>query len=282
MEILQIIFAALFGLAFGSFLNVCISRLPQHRSIVRPGSHCPLCRTPLQARDNIPLLSFVMLRGRCRSCGQPISWRYPIVEFATAVAAVLCILAFGLTPGSIAITFFCTIMIALAVTDLETFLLPDAITLPAIGLGLVDRTMDGWLRAAHAGSANAWQAGLLWGLRAAISAVATALVLLSLRWLYWLLRRRQGMGLGDVKLAAAIAAWLGARQAALAFFLASICGAVVGLMLLAVVKRRRGAGEPAMTAGEAALPFGFFLCLGAIYCVFYGPQTLTWYLRFFP
>ncbi len=140
--------------------------------------------------------------------------------------------------------------------------------------------MAGWARSTP--GRGPWQAALLWGLRGAISGVATALVLLLLRWTYWLLRRRQGMGMGDVKLAAAIAVWLGARQAAVAFLLASVGGAIVGLLLLYV--RRRGAvaeGAQALAAGDAAIPFGFFLCLAAIYCVFYGPETLTWYLGFF-
>jgi leader peptidase (prepilin peptidase)/N-methyltransferase len=276
MLILQIVFALLFGLALGSFLNVCISRLPRHRSIVRPASHCPSCRAPIAPRDNIPLVSFLLLRGRCRNCKKSIGWRYPFVELGVAALTVGCILFFGFNLDGVALTLFCALLLALAVCDVETMQLPDMLTLPLLGLGILYRASDAFVGELHRGTAFAWHSALLLGLRAAISAAATALALLVLRWIYSLVRRRQGLGLGDVKLAAAIAAWLGARQMCVVFFLAIVTGALAALIALALRGRRATpAKEP------LAVPFGTFLALAGMYCLFLGQFTLRWYLGFF-
>ena len=277
MMTLQAIFALLFGLLLGSFLNVCISRLPRHESIVRPPSHCPRCHARIAAYDNIPLLSFALLRGRCRHCHQRIAWRYPFVEAATAGLTLACILSDGWGLDGIAATVFCAFLITLAVCDAETLRLPDSLTLPMLALGLFYRAGDGFYQDLHRGVASAWHTALALGLRASISAVTAALVLLLLRWLYWLLRRHQGMGLGDVKLAAAIAAWLGLRQMAVVVFLAAVTGALSGMLVLAVRGRTR-----VTAAAPLAVPFGTFLCTAAIYCAFFGRATLLWYLHFFP
>jgi leader peptidase (prepilin peptidase)/N-methyltransferase len=276
MIVLEIVFAALFGLALGSFVNVCISRLPAHRSIVRPASHCPHCKTPIAMRDNIPLLSFALLRGRCRSCQRLISWRYPLVEVAIAGLTVACILFFDLSLDGVAGAVFCAFMVALAVCDAETLRLPDALTVPLIGLGILYRFSDGLTQRLHHSVSEGLRYGLTLGLRGAISAVATALGLLLLRWLYVLLRKRQGMGLGDVKLAAGIAAWLGARQMLVVFFVAVVSGALVTLTLLALARRKARSGT-----GPRAVPFGMFLALAAIYGLFFGWSTLLWYMHFF-
>lgn len=277
MLIIEIVFALLFGLAFGSFLNVCISRLPRHKSIVRPPSHCPHCNKPIAAYDNIPLVSFVLLRGRCRNCQKRIAWRYPFVEAAVAALTVGNVLFIGgIDLDSIGLSIFCALLLALAVCDAETMQLPDALTLPLLGLGILYRASDGVVGEMHRGAAYAWHSALLLGLRGAISAAATALVLLLLRWLYALVRRRQGLGLGDVKLAAAIAAWLGARQMCVVFFLAVVTGAITALLALALQGRKRSKAE-----GPLAVPFGTFLALAGIYCAFLGIDTLEWYLNFF-
>jgi leader peptidase (prepilin peptidase)/N-methyltransferase len=277
MLTLQIVFALLFGLAFGSFLNVCISRLPRHHSIVRPPSHCPRCKARIAAYDNIPLISFLLLRGRCRNCREPIAWRYPFVEAAVAALFVGNVLWFdGIHFWSIAFSIFCALLLALAVCDAETMRLPDALTLPLLGLGVLYRAGDGLLEELSHGAAYAWHSALLLGLRGSISAAATALALLLLRWLYSLVRRRQGLGLGDVKLAAAIAAWLGARQMCVVFFLAVVAGALTAVLLLAVRGHKRAKSE-----GPLAVPFGTFLALAGIYCAFLGMDTLEWYLNFF-
>lgn len=272
----QIVLAALIGLAFGSFLNVCISRLPRHRSVVRPASHCPHCKAPIAAYDNVPLISYVLLSGRCRHCRKPISWRYPIVEAAVAALAVGNILFIGVNYWGIAFAIFCAVLMALAVCDLETMQLPDTLTLTLLVLGILYRAGDGFFGELRHGTAFALHSALVLGLRGTISAAATALVLLLLRWIYSLLRHRQGLGLGDVKLAAAIAAWLGARQMCVVFFIAVVTGALAALIVLAVRGREKTKAE-----GPLAVPFGTFLALSAIYCSFLGDATLRWYLHFF-
>ena len=276
MLTLQILFALLFGLALGSFLNVCISRLPRHDSVVQPPSHCPHCKARIAAYDNIPLVSFLLLRGRCRNCQKRIAWRYPLVEAAVAALIVVNVFLNGIQFWSIASSIFCAILLALAVCDAETMQLPDALTLPLLGLGVLYRAGDGLFGEMHRGAAYAWHSALALGLRGAISAAATALTLLLLRWIYSLVRRRQGLGLGDVKLAAAIAAWLGARQMCVVFFLAVVTGALTALLLLALRGHKRAKSE-----GPLAVPFGTFLALAGIYSAFWGEATLKWYLNFF-
>ena len=277
MLTLQIVFALLFGLACGSFLNVCISRLPRHHSIVRPPSHCPRCKARIAAYDNIPLVSFLLLRGRCRSCQKRIAWRYPFVEAGVAALTVANVVRFdGIQFWSIALSLFCALLLALAVCDAETMQLPDALTLPLLGLGVLYRAGDALFQETQHGMAYAVHSALALGLRGSISAAATALALLLLRWIYSLVRHRQGLGLGDVKLAAAIAAWLGARQMCVVFFLAVVTGALIALLLLAVRGREKTKSE-----GPLAVPFGTFLALAGIYCAFLGDTTLEWYLNFF-
>jgi leader peptidase (prepilin peptidase)/N-methyltransferase len=154
--------------------------------------------------------------------------------------------------------------------------LPDTLTLSLLGLGILYRAGDGYWGELYHGAAYARHAALILGLRGTISAVATAAALLILRWIYTLVRRRQGLGLGDVKLAAAIAAWLGARQMCVVFFLAVVTGALTALVALAVRGRERSGSE-----GPLAVPFGTFLALAGIYCAFFGLQTIEWYLNFF-
>jgi leader peptidase (prepilin peptidase)/N-methyltransferase len=276
MLILQIVFALLFGLALGSFLNVCISRLPRHDSIAQPPSHCPQCKARIAAYDNIPLVSFLLLRGRCRNCQQRIAWRYPLVEVSVAVLLAVNVFFNGIQFWSIASSVFCAFLLALAVCDVETMQLPDALTLPLLALGVLYRAGDGLFGEWYRGAAYAWHSALALGVRGAISAAATASALLLLRWIYSLVRRRQGLGLGDVKLAAAIAAWLGARQMCVVFFLAVVTGALTAVLLLALRGHKRDKSE-----GPLAVPFGTFLALAGIYCAFWGEATLKWYLNFF-
>ena len=268
MLTIEIVFALLFGLAFGSFLNVCISRLPRHQSIVRPPSHCPRCNARIAAYDNIPLVSFLLLRGRCRNCQKRIAWRYPFVEAAVAALTVGNVLfTGGINVESVAFTIFCALLLALAVCDAETMQLPDALTLPLLGLGILYRASDGIAESCITAPPMPGTLRSILGLRGAISAAATALALLLLRWLYSLVRRRQGLGLGDVKLAAAIAAWLGARQMCVVFFLAVVTGALTALLVLALRGRKRAKSE-----GPLAVPFGTFLALAGIYCAFLGER----------
>jgi leader peptidase (prepilin peptidase)/N-methyltransferase len=259
MEALALIFVVAAGLVFGSFLNVCISRLPHHQSIVRPRSQCPHCAAAIAAYDNIPLLSFLILRGRCRSCQNPIAWRYPTIEFATAALWLLCWLQYGPTLIALGMAVLCFLLLGLAAMDAETLRLPDAFTLPGIVLGIL---YSGLL----CGRSRCALLSLAW-------AVAAAALLLGIAGAYWLLRRQMGIGIGDAKLIAVIAAWLGPADTLLVLFLAVLTGAIFGIALSAA-RRKFDA--------TAALPFGSFLCAAALYVIFQGQHVLTWYAGFFP
>jgi leader peptidase (prepilin peptidase)/N-methyltransferase len=254
----EIVFAALFGLVFGSFLNVCIVRLPRGESVVHPASHCVACGTPIRPLDNIPLLSWLLLRGRSRCCQQPVALRYPLVEAASALLLVACLLAFGLTVAGVGMAVLCWVLLGLAWMDAETFLLPDAFTLPGLALGLVYQ-------------------GLIAGIRGAglsfLSAAICGGLLLVIALLYKAVRRREGMGMGDVKLAAMLGAWLGWKFFGVVLFLAVLTGAAFGIALIL----RRGTGQK----GPLRVPFGTFLAGAGIVAVFAGPRVLAWYVGFF-
>lgn len=283
------LFVVLFGLAFGSFLNVCITRLPRHESIVRPRSRCPKCHAEIRARDNVPILSWILLRGRCRACGWRIPWRYPAIEFATAALLLLCFLRFGLTVDGVGMAVLCFLLLGLAVMDAETMRLPDAFTWPGIALGLVwsalllpiERGLPPALRLSagfgifFAGKRQPafWRMAVPGFVASALWALLAALLILAIRWLYWLVRHREGMGLGDAKLLAMIAAWLGPMMTLLTLFLAVLFAVYVGVLWAALRARR--------DVGTMRLPFGSFLCAAAIYAIFAGEPILEWYLRFF-
>jgi leader peptidase (prepilin peptidase)/N-methyltransferase len=260
------IFAVLAGLAFGSFLNVCISRLPQHESIVSPRSRCPRCLTPILNRDNIPLLSWLLLRGRCRHCRTPIPARYPLIEAATAALFLLCLLEFGLNLRGVAAAVLSWLLLGLAATDAETLLLPDALTYPGIALGVVYSGVVGSNRLFSWESAG----------ESLLSAACAAGVILLIRLVYWLLRRREGIGLGDAKLLAMIAAWLGPWQTMLVLFLAVVCAAIYGLIIIAPIRLPERASLP-----PTKVPLGAFLAAAAIFAAFKGGPLLEWYLSLF-
>jgi leader peptidase (prepilin peptidase) / N-methyltransferase len=270
LEMIPCIFFGLCGLLVGSFLNVCILRLPAGESIVSPRSHCRQCNQPIAARDNIPLLSYVLLGAKCRACGSRISRRYPLIELATCVLFVMCCLQFPSLWLAGCWALLCFLLLGLAVMDAETLLLPDLFTLPGLLAGLVFAALRPGLEDAGWGWKTALQT-VEWSLLAAAVAAAT---LLSIAGVYWLVRRRMGMGLGDVKLMAMLAAWLGLRQTGLVFFLAVVAGALFGGILLL---NRRGGTSP----GLLPVPFGTMLSLAGLYSIFLGERTLSWYLKFF-
>ncbi len=265
------------GLLLGSFLNVCIVRLPLGESIVRPGSHCRQCEQPVAPYDNIPIVSWLLLRGACRRCGARIGWQYPAVELTTAVLFVLCCRQFE--PGWLATAWalLCFLLLGLAVMDAETLLLPDAFTLPGLGLGLLFHG----IRAGVAQDVWSWMPVLQAMGRAGLAAAVAAATLLLISGLYWLPRRRIGMGCGDVKLLAMMAAWLGLPQTALSLFLAVITGALYGVALV-LWSKRKGSTQPedALPLGQVPVPFGTMLSLAGLFCIFLGERTLRWYLQF--
>jgi leader peptidase (prepilin peptidase)/N-methyltransferase len=267
--------ALLLAMVFGSFLNVCIARLPSHRSIVHPPSHCPRCQAPVRARDNVPILSWLVLRGRCRDCGLPISARYPLVELGFTLLVAASVARFGFSAAGLAASVFCFFALGLLVMDLETMRLPDAFTLPGLALGLLATLLS----PSTSPDAVPGRPDRLAAMGAALLATAAwALVLLLVRWLYYALRRRQGLGLGDVKLVAMLAAWLGGTRMGVAFFLAVVTAALAGLGLAAWQRRTAGGGE----WRTLRIPLGACLCGGALYALFFGEQTLKWYLSFWP
>jgi leader peptidase (prepilin peptidase)/N-methyltransferase len=285
MRVLGTLFAGLLGLAFGSFLNVCLSRWPEGESIVRPGSHCRSCGRTLAWWENVPLVSWLALRGRCRTCKTSISWRYPVVELAVgALWATEAWRFFSVLPSpeapsmnvmltaSLGRMVFYWMLVALAELDAEHLWLPNFITLPVIGLGLILTTILAPL------DASCWLQRLSW--RAAIvddllAIVAAAGLILLIRWTYWLIRRREGVGLGDAKLMAMLAAWLGLEGALLSFALGVVMGAIAALILLALPSARRKGENWAVTK----LPLGTFLCVGGIVSSLWGEPLIHAYLR---
>ncbi len=292
MALLVSIFAVLAGLAFGSFLNVCISRLPRHESIVTPRSRCLNCLAPLRNADNIPLLSFLLLKGRCRDCGVRISPRYPLIEAATAALFLLCFLQFGLSFSGIASAIICWLLLGLAATDAETLLLPDALTLPGLALGVVFsgfRASGGDLLVSET-SNQATSSDLLisFHLKAAAEsllwAACAAVLILLIRGIYWLVRRREGMGLGDAKLLAMITAWLGLLPTLLTLFLGVLSAALYGVAVIRglAINRPPRKQPPSGEIPPVRLPLGAFLCVAALFVLFRGERIIHWYLSFWP
>jgi leader peptidase (prepilin peptidase)/N-methyltransferase len=277
------VLAALAGLAFGSFLNVCLNRWPAGESVIKPRSHCRACGRTLAWLENVPLVSWIALRGRCRTCGTPISWRYPLVELAVgllwAVAYLRCAERFAALPGLfvdpvlqvIGLAILIWLLVGLAVLDAESLWLPDAVTLPGIAAGLAfAMAQEGF--GCHYDTPSRPLGALL---RTVLSALIGAGLVLLIRWSYWLIRRREGIGLGDAKLMAMLAAWLGLRGALLAFAIGVVLGACTALILLAVPVARRGTEIWSLTK----LPLGTFLCIGGIISALWGQQILAAYLR---
>lgn len=245
-------FTFLFGAAIGSFLNVCIYRIPIHESIVFPASHCRVCSTPLAWYENLPLLSYLLQRGRCRSCGAQFSSRYFLVELFTALLAVALVFRFGLTVTTLGYFVFSAALIVITFIDLDLQLIPDVISLPGVVVGVLFSLVSPALT--------------LWS--SLIGVAAGAGVLLAVALGYRALTGREGMGGGDVKLLAMIGAFLGWRAVPFTLFAASCVGSVVGV--LAMVRRNADS--------KLALPFGPFLSLGALCYLFFGEQLIAWYL----
>ncbi len=246
------------GAAVGSFLNVVIARVPAGESIVSPGSRCPRCGAPIRWWDNLPVLSWLALRGRCRRCGAPISPRYLLVELLGAAAAVVAWERHGLSAAAAAELAFVAILLALSFIDLATWLLPHALTWPLLGAGLVASALG--VSAAPSLASSAAGAAIGFGAFAAVA------------WIGKRLARKEAMGLGDVWLLAGIGAWEGARALLPVVLLASIQGSVVGLALVAIGKAQPGPGpgaaadddDDAWVPPRNAVPFGPFLALGAL------------------
>jgi leader peptidase (prepilin peptidase)/N-methyltransferase len=270
------------GLAVGSFLNVVIHRLPkvmerewraqcaelageapaqtEPYSIVRPRSHCPHCQRPIRAVENIPVLSFLILRGRCRGCGAAIGWRYPAVEIVTAALFAACLVHFGPTAIALGAMAFSAAMVALAAIDFDTQYLPDDITLPLLWLGLA---LNAWLAGSPGTSPLSPDLA-----SAVIGAMAGYLSLWLVYQAFKLATGKEGMGYGDFKLLAAIGAWLGWQMLPLVVLASSVVGAVIGMAL--IVLARRGRNVP--------MPFGPYLAAAGLIALFWGRPLTRAYL----
>jgi leader peptidase (prepilin peptidase) / N-methyltransferase len=245
----------LLGLCVGSFLNVCIYRLPRGESLVSPPSRCPACGRPLRWFDNVPVVSWVLLRGRCGQCRAPISAQYPIIEIITALLWLL--IAWLTPPGWLLASRLVlgTALIVLFMIDLEHQLLPNRITLPGIAVGFAFSLVT------PVGPVNSLLGILLGG--GVLYAIAAG---------YYLLRKEEGMGMGDVKMLAMVGAFLGWRAVLLTLVLSSFAGAVIGVLIM--VWHRGNL--------RYALPFGTFLAVGTLISMLVGEPLLTWYFAFFP
>ena len=296
--------AAIFalGLVFGSFLNVCIYRLPLCKSVVAPRSACPHCGNMIPLWDNVPVLSWVILRGRCRQCQAPISPRYLAVEILTGLLFLGCYAHFGLTLATLKCMVLGFLLLGLIFTDAETKLLPDALTLPGLALGigfsllvpvndLAAQIMPGLVRLQVSGEVS-WR---LWSVLDSLVGLAVgASFLYGAAAIYLRARGVEGMGFGDVKLMAMIGAFLGTRLTVLTIFAASLAGSLFGLSTVLAVwlKRRRrmvARGNPSAEARRRAwhsavlalrfyeMPFGVFLGSMALLAFFFGNRVLHWY-----
>jgi leader peptidase (prepilin peptidase)/N-methyltransferase len=292
----------LFGLAFGSFLNVCIYRLPRGLSVVAPRSACPNCKKPIAFYDNLPVLSWFLLRGRCRHCKEKISPRYWIIELLTAFLFLACYRFFGPTLSTLKYCAFSFLLLGLIFTDAETKLLPDKMTLPGLALGLAfsflvpvndlaSQFLSGMVNLPLSGEITARLLSLLDSLLGA--AVGTAFIYgagaIYLRW-----RGAEGMGFGDVKLMAMVGAFLGIKLTVFTIFAASLAGSIFGLTTVFIVwikrthrfmkrlanaqaARRRGWQSAQVVYRNYQMPFGVFLGSVAMLAFFFGDRVLRWY-----
>jgi len=274
--VLAALLALAFGLLIGSFLNVCIHRMPRDLSVVRPRSHCPACQRTIAWYDNIPVASYLLLRGRCRHCGAHISARYPVVELLTGLLFFSYLLLFGPTPEAARRCLFGALLVGLAFTDLEERILPDEFTLGGAAAGVVlawfvpvpdlmaralfwllDLPVQGrWVSVSEALLGAALPAFFLW-----FGGVV-----------YLKLRRREGLGLGDVKLMLLIGAFLGLRGALLTLIVGSLFGSLLGYAYIRITRQ-----DPA----TYELPFGTFLGFAGIFVSLAGPRLIDWYAGFY-
>jgi leader peptidase (prepilin peptidase)/N-methyltransferase len=254
MSWITLFFGFFLGTIVGSFLNVCIHRIPQGKSIVAPASHCPRCKTPIRFYDNIPLVSFIILKGRCRKCEAPISRRYPLVEFLMGLFSLMLLLRFGIsTLYLIYLAFFASLTLV-SFIDLPLRIIPDVISLPGIVIGLVISFLHPQM------SIKDSLIGVLLG-GGSLYVVASV---------YHVITKREGMGGGDVKLLAMIGAFIGWKGVLFTILCSSFIGTVVGVTLMLV----------SSADSKYAVPFGPFLSLGAVIYVLWGEALITWYLGF--
>lgn len=246
---LLIVFAFIFGAAVGSFLNVCIFRLPEQMSIIKPRSHCPCCKKSIRFYDNIPLVSFFLLMGKCRDCKSKISWRYPLVELTAALLSMALFLKYGPTLNFITFYFFAAVLIIITFIDIDHQIIPDVLTLPGIPVFFLLAVFVVRLP---------WEEAL-------IGLLIGGGILFAIAFFYELITKREGMGGGDIKLLAMIGAFLGWKSLIFILLVSSLLGAIVGVTAMIIKKQDT----------KYAVPFGPFLSAAALAYLFWGDQFMN-------
>jgi leader peptidase (prepilin peptidase)/N-methyltransferase len=249
---IEIILIFSLGIIVGSFSNVCIYRIPRNESVIYPASHCPKCRTKIKPVDNIPLLSYILLKGRCRNCGSKISIQYPVVEFLTGLIYLIIYLIYGLSIQSLVYIILSSALIIIAFIDLKEQIIPDIISLPGIIIGLILSFIVPYISF----------------INSALGALVGGGIILIIAWVGSIIFKKEAMGGGDVKLAAMIGAFLGWRYTIISLFLGFFLGALTGIILIMTKIKKR----------EDAIPFGPFIALGSIITLLWGEKILAWYI----
>ena len=241
------------GACIGSFLNVCIYRLPAGKSIATPGSMCLKCGGKIRFYDNIPIISYLVLKGKCRQCAAPISIRYPMIELMSGLFALAVFLHFGITPAALIYYVFIATLLVITFIDIDHRIIPDVISLPGIPI---------FFLAAIATALLTWKEALL-------GILIGGGILLLIALLYYALTRKEGMGMGDVKLLAMIGALVGWKGVFFTIFVSSAVGTLSGLLVMLVTRQNM----------KLKIPFGPFLAIGAVVYIFYGSELIRWYLH---
>jgi len=255
------IFVFIFGAVVGSFLNVCIYRLPKGESVVFPPSRCPGCGSGIHWYDNVPVISYLLLRGRCRSCRAAISPQYPLVEAINGLLTLFLFMRFGLSFAFAVLFLFCSALVVITFIDLEHQIIPDVISLPGIAIGFVASFFIEDLY--QVDKILGWQSSLI-----GILVGGGSLYLVAT--LYQLFTGKEGMGGGDIKLLAMMGAFFGWKAVPFIIFVSSLVGSVIGVTVMLIQKKD----------AKLAIPFGPFLVFGAIMYIFFGRQVIHWYLNF--
>ena len=251
---IEIVLIFVLGLIVGSFSNVCIYRIPRNESIVYPASHCPKCRTTIRPIDNIPLLSYILLKGRCRNCKSKISIQYPVVEFLTGFIYLIIYLIYGLSIQTLIYIILSSALIIIAFIDLNEQIVPDIISLPGIAIGFIISFFVPYISFVNS----------------ALGILAGGGIILIIGLAGSVIFKKEAMGGGDVKLAAMIGAFLGWRYIIISLFFGFFLGALAGIFLvLSKIKSR-----------EDMVPFGPFIVLGSLITLLWGEKILIWYLGF--
>ena len=256
LNILVIALVSALGLAVGSFVNVIIFRLPRNKSLSRPRSFCPACETAIRWYHNVPIVSYIVLRGRCHNCRTPIPVRYPLVEMTTAALFLIFFLRYGISIATVGFWLFCAGLVAVFFIDLEHTIIPDKITLPGIVVGLVVAAVSDHIKVTSS----------------ILGIFAGGGSFLLIGWLGQKMFKKESLGGGDIKLAAMMGAFIGPSRIFLVFVLSAVLGLLTSAVVLPISPRFRR---------ERMLPFGPFLVLAAFLVVFYGQDVIDWYWRRF-